>query len=90
MESTLIRVDGRNAAHSLVEALKALPDTEGADVVLDLSSVARVDTVAVSALGDLATAAAERKLQLTLHGVTVDVYRVLTLTGLAAKFRFMH
>jgi anti-anti-sigma factor len=90
MASTLIRVDGRNTASSLAEALKALPAAAGAEVVLDLSTVGRVDTAAVGALGDLAAAAAARKLELTLHGVAVDVYRVLKLTGLAAKLRFMH
>ncbi len=90
MESTLIRVDGRAAARSLAEALAALPDTPGAEVVLDLSSVARVDTHAVSALEDLANTASGRQLVLVLRGVVVDVYRVLKLCGLAGRFRFLH
>jgi anti-anti-sigma factor len=90
MESTLIRIDGRATTQSLTEAIAALPDAEGAEVVLDLSSVARVDTSGVAALTDLAAQGEARKLQLTLRGVVVDVYRVLKLTGLAARFRFLH
>lgn len=90
MESTLIRIDGRDAARSLTEARSALPEGEGCEAVVDLSSVARVDPAAVAALAELAAAAETRRLQVTLRGVVVDVYRVLKLTGLAGKFRFLH
>jgi anti-anti-sigma regulatory factor len=89
-QSTLIRVDGRTAAQSLTEARAALPEEAGADVVLDMSSVTRVDPAAVNALTDLAAAAEARQQVATLRGVVVDVYRVLKLTGLAARFRFLH
>jgi anti-anti-sigma regulatory factor len=89
-QSTLIRVDGRSAAHSLAEARSALPEDSGAEVVLDMSSVKRVDPAAVNALTELADEAGQRELDVTLRGVVVDVYRVLKLTGLAARFRFLH
>jgi anti-anti-sigma regulatory factor len=52
--------------------------------------VTRVDPAAVNALSDLAATAESRQLAVTLRGVVVDVYRVLKLTGLAGRFRFLH
>lgn len=89
-QSTMIRVDGRSAAQSLADAKAALPDETGAEVMLDMSSVTRVDPAAVNALSDLAATAENRQLAVTLRGVVVDVYRVLKLTGLAGRFRFLH
>jgi len=58
---------------ALQEALESFDRVEG-EVILDFSSVDRVDVGAVRALEQLADAADGRDVKLTLHGVNVDIW----------------
>ena len=59
------------------------------EVVLDFSSVLRVDGDALSAIEDLARLADERSVKIVLRAVNSDVYRVLKLMNLTQRFRFV-
>ncbi len=60
----------------------------GGQIVLDLSSVRRVDAGALSGLERLADAAAAKGVNVVLSGVDIDVYRVLKLVKLSGRFSF--
>jgi anti-anti-sigma factor len=67
------------------EALEKLDSARG-ELVLDLSSVRRIDSSELRALENLAKVAEEKSVKVALSGVNVGVYRVLKLsrTGLLA------
>lgn len=70
---------------TLQEALGKLDSARG-ELVLDFSSVRRIDSSELRALENLAKVAEEKSVKVALKGVNVDVYKVLKLsrTGLLA------
>jgi anti-anti-sigma regulatory factor len=65
-------------------------DSAGGDVVLDFSSVRKIDTSAVRAMEELARIAAEKGVKVVLRGVNIDVHKVLTLLRLKSRFSFVN
>jgi len=57
-------------------------------VVLDFSSVRRVDEGALQAIEGLARVAAQKAVRVVLCGVDVHVYKVLKLARLTWRFSF--
>jgi anti-anti-sigma regulatory factor len=76
-------------AQALEEAGEKL-DRAGGDVVLDFSSVRKLDTGAVRAMEELARVATEKGVKVVLRGVNVDVHKVLTLLRLKSRFSFVN
>jgi anti-anti-sigma regulatory factor len=72
--------------HDLAGKLEA--SEEG--LVLDFSTVRRVDADALGALRQLAAEAAALSVKITLSSVNVTVYKVLKLTGLSSQFSFLN
>jgi anti-anti-sigma regulatory factor len=58
------------------------------EVILDFSSVHRVDSIAVEALEELSGLAEARSVKIALHAVNLDVYKVLKLLKLTQRFSF--
>jgi anti-anti-sigma regulatory factor len=88
--TTLIRVDAADPARSLAEALAAAgAQEESSDLLLDFSGVQRVDTASVRALAAIAETAFARSVKVTARAVTVDIYKVLKLAGVADRLAFM-
>ena len=81
---TCFKLDG----DGLVQALQQALDGAGDSLVLDLSSVTRVDASAMRALEKLAEEAATKSIEVGLRGVNVDVYKVLKLARLTRRFSF--
>ncbi len=88
MTAVLLKINGERVVADLQAAKERLDGAAG-EVVLDFSSVRRVDPGAVGALEDLARIAAEKPVRLVLRGVNVDVYKVLKLVKLAPRFSFL-
>jgi len=82
-----LSVEGQRPAHTLREARKTLEGAQG-EVVLDFSSVQRIDSGALQALGDLADTASGNGIHLVLSNVSIDIYKVLKLMGLTSRFSF--
>ena len=82
-----LSVEGTRAAQTLHEARKTLEGAQG-EVVIDFSSVERIDAGALRALDELADTASGNGVQLVLNNVSVDVYKVLKLMGLSSRFSF--
>ncbi len=81
-------IDGERVISALQEAGAKLDNADG-EVVLDFSSVRRLDPAALKAMEDLAGLADEKAVKLALRGVDVDVYKVLKLVELAPRFSFL-
>ena len=87
--SAWLKVDGESIVQSLKEVSDRLATCEG-EVVIDFSSVRRIDTGGLSAMDALATRAEERAVKIGLHGINIDVYKVLKLMKLSPRFSFLH
>jgi anti-anti-sigma regulatory factor len=75
-------------ANELIEQGLAKLDGAGGEVVVDFSSVRRIDPSAIGAMEKLAGAADEKAVKVALRGVHVDVYKVLKLVKLTPRFSF--
>ena len=85
----MYEVSGENVAQALQDIGAKLSGAEG-DVVLDFSSVRRIDPAGLRAFEDLAAAADEKSVKIVLQGLNVDVYKVLKLARLTARFSFVN
>jgi anti-anti-sigma regulatory factor len=81
------KIDGEHVAQSLNEVREKVVSDQG-EVVLDFSAVLRVDTSGLQAIEDLAGAADQKSVRVTLRGVNVNVYKVLKLSRLTSRFSF--
>jgi anti-anti-sigma regulatory factor len=88
MISVLLRIDGEHLVGALQEAGEKLDSADG-EVVLDFSSVHRIDPSALRAMEQLAGMADDKAVKVVLCGVKVDVYKVLKLVRLAPRFSFV-
>lgn len=86
--SGVVQVDEARAARSIEDACARLESADG-ELVLDLSSVERLDPSAVVALNALVPLAKEKATKLVLRGVNVNVYKVLKLVRLSNHFTFV-
>ncbi len=71
------------ALHSACEKLDGV-----GEVMLDFSSVARMDAGALKAMEVLAGAAEAKGIKVVLCGINVDIYKVLKLAKLTSRFAF--
>ena len=83
-----LKVDGERVVQTLKEALETVDTAEG-EVVLDFSSVERVDPSALQAMETLAGKADGKSVKVVLGGVNVSVYKTLKLMKLAPRFSFL-
>ncbi len=85
MIAECIELEKERAVAALDEALQRL-DAVDHEMVLDLSSLQRMDASGLRALEALAAAAEKKSVKLALRGVSVEVYKVLKLMKLAPRF----
>jgi len=81
-------IDGKRVIPSLDEARQKL-DGADSEMILDFSSVGRIDVRALRALEELAAGAEDKGVKLVLRGASNDVYRVLKLMKLTPRFSFL-
>ncbi len=72
----------------LQEAVESLGHAQG-ELVVDLSSVARIDVAAARALEELADRADRVPVKVMLRGANVGIYRALKLLKLAPRFSYL-
>jgi anti-anti-sigma regulatory factor len=70
------------------DALKQLK-AGGGEIILDLSTLARIDAKVAHALESLADRADGASVEIALSGVNVGVYRTLKLLKLTQRFSFV-
>ncbi len=83
-----LEINGERVADTLRGASETMNRLQG-DVVLDFSSVQRVDPNALRALKELAGIADGKAVKVGLRNVNVDVYKVLKLVKLTSRFSFL-
>jgi anti-anti-sigma regulatory factor len=81
------KIDEERVVQALQEAREKLDSTEG-ELVLDFSSVRRIDPSALRAMEELAASSDDKAVKLVLRGLNVDIYKVLKLVRLASRFSF--
>ena len=59
-------------------------------MVLDFSSVGRIDATGLRAMEEFAGIASDKGVKVALRGVNVSVYKVLKLVKLASRFSFVN
>jgi anti-anti-sigma regulatory factor len=70
------------------DVIEKLKEADG-EVVLDFSSVPRLDTAAATAMENLADLAGPASVRIAIRSVNVDVYKVLKLLKLTQRFSFV-
>ena len=83
-----IRIDPENAAAGVQQAIDK-GNAGAGEAILDFSAVRRIDTQTAAALEQLASAAGSGSAKITLRGVNGDIYKVLKLLRLTARFSFV-
>lgn len=83
------KVDGERVAQALQQTQEKLNGAEG-QVLLDFSAVKRIDPSGLNAIEDFANATEQKSVKVALRGVNVDVYKVLKLARLTARFSFVN
>jgi anti-anti-sigma regulatory factor len=86
--AVMLKVDGEGVVQSLQHAGEKL-DTANGQLIVDFSSVRRVDPAALAAMEEFAGIAEARGVKLALRGVNIEIYKVLKLAKLAARFSFL-
>jgi anti-anti-sigma regulatory factor len=81
------KIDEERIVQALQEAGEKLDSAEG-ELVLDFSSVRRIDASAVRALEEFAGVTDDKGVKAVLRGVNVGVYKVLKLVKLGSRFSF--
>ena len=81
-------MDETQLVHGLQQAAQALNNFQN-DVVLDFSSVRRIDAAALREMEKLAGIADAHAVKVGLRGVNVDIYKVFKLVKLASCFSFL-
>ena len=89
MIAAWIKVEDERVPQSLQAAGERLDSVDG-EVVLDFSSVRRIDASDLQALEDLVKQADEKGVKVGLRGVNVSVYKVFKLVNLASRFSFVN
>ena len=82
------KIEPERVSATLEEALGKIGASEP-EVVLDFSSVSRVDASALALLERIAAQAEQAPVKIVLCGVSVDIYKVLKLRKLAPRFSFL-
>lgn len=83
--AVLNKVDEERLAETLEKAAKRL-DAAGGEIVLDVSSVRRLDAGALRAIESFLAIAGQKGVKVFLGGVSVNVYKVLKLVKLDSHF----
>jgi anti-anti-sigma regulatory factor len=88
MIAVWLKIDEERVVQALQEAGEKLDRVEG-EVVLDFSSVRRIDASAIRAMEEFVGIADDKGVKVALRGVNVGVYKVLKLVKLASRFSFV-
>ncbi len=82
------KLEEPSLAAALLETSDELPSA-GGEILLDFSAVRRLDSRSLAALQSLATLADAKAATIVLRGLTVEIYKVLTLMKLTPHFSFV-
>jgi len=84
-----LKVEEEGVVQALQEAGEKLDIAEG-EVMLDFSSVLRIDVSGLMALEEFAGRADDKGVRVALRGVNVSIYKVLKLVKLTSRLSFVN
>jgi anti-anti-sigma regulatory factor len=87
MIAARLKIDEERIIEALQQAEEKLSSVDG-EVILDFSSLRRIDAAALEALEGFAVAADAKGVKVVLRGVDIAVYKVLKLMKLKSRFSF--
>ena len=87
MTAVWFKIDEKHFVQALQEAGRKLGSVEN-ELILDFSSVGRIDPSALSAMESFVGLADTKGVKVVLRGVSVSVYKVFKLLALASRFSF--
>ena len=87
MTAMVLEICAENIVDCLQEARMKLDG--GGETILDFSALQRIDPQALRLMEELVDLATEKDVTIALHGVNVDIYKVLKLVKLAPKLSFL-
>ena len=87
--AVLLNLNPESAVTMLTEAAGKLDNIDG-ELVLDLSSLPRIDSNSVGALDRLAAIAEQKAVKVILRGANIEVYKTLKLINLTPRFAFVN
>jgi len=82
-----LKINDDRVVQNLREAGEKLDGPDG-EVVLDVSSLRRIDSGALRAMEEFAGLARDKGVKVVLRSVNVDIYKVLKLVKLTSQFSF--
>ena len=83
-----LEIEGERVVQTLQTDPETLDGAQG-DVVLDFSSVRRINPSGLRVMEKLAGIANDKAVKVVLRGVNVDIYKVLKLAKLTSRFSFL-
>jgi anti-anti-sigma regulatory factor len=83
-----LEIEGERVIQTLQKDPETLDGAQG-DVVLDFSSVRRINPSGLRVMEKLAGIADDKAVKVVLRGVNVDIYKVLKLVKLTSRFSFL-
>jgi anti-anti-sigma regulatory factor len=89
MMAVWLKIDEERVVQGLQEAGEKLDSAED-EVIVDFSSVLRIDASGLRAMEEFAGTADDKGVKVAFHGVHVGVYKVLKLVKLASRFSFVN
>jgi len=88
MTAMFLEIRAENILDCLQEARMKLKGG-GGETILDFSAIQRIDPQALRLMEELVDLAREKAVSIALHGVNVDIYKMLKLVKLAPKLSFL-
>ncbi len=82
------KLEEQSVAAALLETCQQLPSA-GGEILLDFTAVHRLDSRSLAALQSLSAVADAKAANIVLRGVSVEIYKVLTLMKLTPHFSFV-
>jgi len=89
MTTATAHTDEMGGRQVLADATEKLASADG-DVVLDFSTVPRLDSELLRRLEDLVSMADQKAAAIKIRNVNIDVYKVLKLTKLTRRLSFVN
>lgn len=89
-EAVLLKIEDNDGVAGAMDRAAGGLDSAGGELVLDFSSVRRIDTGGLRAMENLVRTAEEKAIRVSLRGVNVGIYKVLKLMKLAQRLSFVN
>jgi anti-anti-sigma regulatory factor len=84
-----VQIDAERVLQSLQQEAVDKVNSGAGEVILDFSSVPRIESNAIPAIEQLASLAAGKSVKIVLRAVNGDIYKVLKLLKLTERFGFV-